>query len=75
MIFGSAKTVTPSNTNDLDQVSSLYIGGSGDVEVLMENGDDTPSVFVAHPVGYMPGRVRRVLATNTTATNILALAN
>lgn len=71
-----AAAVTLSDTVDLaPYAKALYVGVAGDVTVLPINAtDDTHTVlFKAHPVGYMPVQVRRVLATGTTATNIVAL--
>lgn len=72
-----AVSVTPNDSTDLSQVPrALYIGGAGDVEVHMsgEPGTDTAVVFSAVPAGtILPIRPDRVLASNTTATLILAL--
>lgn len=64
--------VTPSDTVDIDPAgTTLYIGVSGNIKVTMMNGNDL--TFVNHPVGYFPGVVKKVFATGTTATNIIAL--
>jgi hypothetical protein len=79
--------VTPSDTKDVTNASgdnapcyykSLYIGVSGDVTVVCagDNGNNlagTGQLYKAHPVGYMPVQVRRVMFTGTTATNIEGL--
>jgi len=50
----------------------LYIGNSGDVEVIMESGNS--AVFTGVATGaFLPLLVKQVVTTNTTATNILAL--
>ena len=50
----------------------LYVGNSGDVEVLMEGGNTV--VFVGVATGaFLPILAKQVIATNTTATNMLAL--
>jgi hypothetical protein len=69
----SAKAVTPSNTVDMPgTVKALYIGGTGNVRVLTASGDDV--VFSGMSAGsYLLVQVVRVFATNTTATNIVAL--
>lgn len=76
--------VTSSNAANTDPAQfyakALYIGVSGDVAVIAaqdksNGGAGTARIFKAHPVGYMPGQVRRVMATGTTATNILALTD
>lgn len=67
-----AVAVTPSDSEDLANVSrALYVGGAGNIAVHML-GDRTTVVFSAVPAGtILPVRVRRVLATNTTATLII----
>lgn len=56
--------------------AGLYIGVSGDVAVIMA-GDPlaagTSVTFKAVPVGILPIQVRRVMSTNTTATNMVGL--
>ena len=50
----------------------LYIGNSGDVEVVMESGNT--AIFVGAATGaFLPILAKRVVVTNTTATSILAL--
>lgn len=67
-----AVTVTTSDTVDLDSVPrALWIGGDGDVAVIM--ADDTASVVLKNASGLVPVMVKRVLATGTTATYIVAL--
>ena len=68
-----AAAVTPSDTTELGPCKALYIGGAGNVSVWMPN-QSTPVTFFAVPVGtVLPVSARRVLATGTTATNIVAL--
>lgn len=76
-----AVAVTPSDTVDLPNAGAgygpcraLYIGVSGDVTVQTQNGGGVASVtFKSVPIGILPVRCSRVMATNTTATNIVAL--
>ena len=50
----------------------IYVGNSGDVEVLMEGGNTV--VFVGVATGaFLPILAKQVIAANTTATNMLAL--
>jgi hypothetical protein len=50
----------------------IYVGNSGDVEVIMESGNT--AVFAGVPTGsFLPILVKQVVTTNTTATNLLAL--
>ena len=69
-----AGAVTPSDTVDLTSYAkALYVGAAGNVRVLTVGGEDADAVtFANHPVGWLPVQVRRVLATGTTATQIVA---
>ena len=68
----SAVAVTPDNSNDLAQTTrALYIGVSGNVKVDMQ-GSGTVT-FLSVPIGILPIRAKRVYATGTTATSIIAL--
>ena len=50
----------------------LYVGNSGDVEVIMESGNT--AIFAGVATGaFLPILVKQVVTTNTTATNMLAL--
>ena len=73
----NAVAVTKSDTIDLDlYAKALYIGVTGDVAIVTA-GDRTSAgtavTFTAVPVGILAVQVRRVMSTNTTATNIVAL--
>jgi len=69
--FGGAKTITTNDTV-LQAYSGIYIGGAGNLRVIMESGDDV--LFTAPPVGtILPIRVTKVMATNTTATLLIGL--
>lgn len=67
-----ASAVTPHDTNTLAYYTrALYIGGAGNVAVVM-NG--VTIVFSGLPAGtILPIRTDVVKATSTTATNIVAL--
>jgi hypothetical protein len=63
--WGDAVAITKSDTES-NTFSSIYVGGTGAVTVLTEDG--TTVTFSAVPVGtILPIRTRRVLAA-TTAT-------
>jgi len=70
-----AVAVTPNDSTDLtDTGAALYVGTGGDVAVHMADGSDVSVVFSSVPDGtFLPILVDRVLSTNTTASNILAL--
>ena len=68
---GDAFAVTPSDTTQL-AANALYVGTTGNVAVVTEAG--TTVTFSSVPAGaVLPVRVRQVLSTNTTASNIVAL--
>jgi hypothetical protein len=67
--------VTPSDTVDLPTGGAIcigfYVGGAGNVVVV--NRDDTTAIFTAVPAGgTRPSDAKRINATGTTATNIVA---
>jgi hypothetical protein len=77
---GLAAAVTPSNTANIPVVTGgtsnngcvLYVGGAGNLRVTTVGGNDV--VFAGVAAGsFIPVQVVKVWATNTTATNILAL--
>ena len=68
-----AVAVTPSDATILPP-STIYVGVGGDVAVEPWTGDNTVT-FVGLPAGaIVPVRVRRVLATGTTATNLVQVS-
>lgn len=76
--FTSAEVVTPDDVTDLAQVTrGLQVHRNGNhthatINVLMMN--DTTPVTLNVPNGYpFALRVKRVLATNTNATSVVAL--
>tara|TARA_R100001244_G_scaffold118755_4_gene88441 strand:+ start:1105 stop:1371 length:267 start_codon:yes stop_codon:yes gene_type:complete len=77
-----AADVTPSDTVDIPAVSTaggegnngcvLYCGVAGNIRVLTVGNDDVTLVGV-NTGAFLPLQVKRVFATGTTSTNILAL--
>lgn len=65
--------ITPSDTVDHSwSFRSIYVGTGGDVVVVSRNGGTATWANV--PAGYIiPAIGRRVNATGTTASNLLAL--
>ena len=66
--------VTPNDSADLPAgpCRSLYVGGLGDVAIVAVDG--TTAVFVAVLAGtILPVCTKRVLVTDTSATDIVAL--
>lgn len=65
--------VTPSDATDLTGVRAVYVGVTGNV-ALMALYDSAAVTFTAVPAGtIIPVRIKRVMATNTTATDIVAI--
>ena len=66
-----AVAVTPNDLTDIPTTRGLYLGGGGNLAVIMSNGDAV--TFIAMQAGVpIPYSVKRVKATGTTATNIIA---
>lgn len=65
-------TVTASDSTVLQNVRGLWIGGAGTISVIATN--DTAAVSFTVPAGtLLPVFAKKVMATGTTATNIVAL--
>ena len=70
----SAAAVTPDDDADLDRIatSAVWVGTTGNMSVVMSGGGSV--TFNAIPAGTeLRIRVDRINATNTTASNIVAL--
>lgn len=67
-------TVTPSDTIELPQPTrGVYVGGAGNIALVGQPGS-TAVTFVGVAAGtILPIRASRVMSTNTTASNIVAL--
>jgi hypothetical protein len=72
--YHDAAAVIPSDTTDLPKVArGLHIGGAGDVKLTLWSGATVTLAGI--PAGTERRVVaRRVWATGTTATNIVALS-
>jgi hypothetical protein len=69
--FFHGASVTTSDSTILPTFRSLYIGVTGNVAIRMPSGASV--TFSAVPVGIFNVQGDQVLATGTTATNIVAL--
>ena len=69
-----ALSVTPNDSTDLANVArALWVGTGGNLNLLLI-GDTSPVVFANVPSGtLLPVRAKRVYATSTTATGIVAI--
>ncbi len=69
------QAVTPDDDGDLPVLAkALFLGTPGDVRLVpVASADGAPVTLKNHPVGYVAVQTRRVMATGTTATQIVAL--
>jgi hypothetical protein len=69
---GKARVVTPSDSTIVN-CRALWVGGAGNVAAVLI-GDTAAVTFTAVPAGtILPIACSKIMATNTTATLILAL--
>ncbi len=68
-----AAVLTKSDSNDLATTSrALYIGGAGDINVIMAGGETV--LFSAVPAGtVLPIAITRLKSTSTSATLVVAI--
>lgn len=71
--FNDYRPITTSDTVDLPWVTqAVWVGGAGNVVAVMPNGQT--GTFTGVPAGNtLPIMARRINATLTTATNLVAL--
>lgn len=67
-----ATSITPNDSTNFEPTRGVYVAASGDLHVLMANGDEVTFVDLAAGVVH-PLSVVRVYSTNTDATGIIAL--
>ena len=68
----NADSVSPHDTNELSNHGILYVGGAGNIAVTTAGGDDV--TFSGVTAGsFVPVKISKVMATGTTASNILVL--
>jgi len=81
MPAASAKTITPNDSTYFSKpVSAIYVGTGGNIAVVHEQDTDgtrdTVIVYKNVPSGfYLQARIVKVYATNTTATDLIALSS
>lgn len=65
--------VTPGDSTTLPATRGIWVGGAGNLAVIFA-GDTTAVTLVGVAAGtLLPIQVTKVMSTNTTATNIVAL--
>lgn len=66
----NASVVTPSDSEEFDSANIIYVGSGGDVAVKTYGGDTV--TFAGIQTGaFLPVAVVQVLATGTTASDIV----
>lgn len=69
--FAGGLATTGSNTTDLPFVAGgVYVGTAGNLKVQTADGSELTFVSAS---GFIPGMIRRIYVTGTTANNIIAL--
>lgn len=72
--FVGAVTITPEDGKEIDPTSGLIIGTAGTLHVIMVDGSEFTFPAAALPANQIHRlAVREVLATGTTATDIIGL--
>lgn len=67
-----AAAITPADGTDLPSpCRSIYVGVTGNIALVTVGGNTV--TFSNVPVGVLPVQARRVLATGTTATTMIAM--
>lgn len=70
---GAGSAITPSDGTDLTVATrAIYVGTGGNLRVIMISGEDVTLTNVVAGMIY-PLRVRRVMATGTTAAALAGL--
>lgn len=67
-----AAVIVPNDSNEFDPTSAFYVGADGNVTVQTASGSVVTFVGVLGG-SIIPLRIVKVFATNTTATDIIAL--
>lgn len=72
---GHAFAITPSDSDDYKGGIVVYVGVGGDVAIVPFQGDGSTAVtFKNLPAGAcVPVVARKVMSTNTTATNLVGV--
>lgn len=69
-----AEAVTPSDSTEFEGPVSIFVGGDGDVSVVPALPAGASAITLTMSAGdFVPFLVRKVNATGTTATNLVAV--
>lgn len=67
-----AATVTKSDSTVLAKTRAIWVGGAGNLAVLMAGDSSAVTITGVAAGSLLPISVTKVMSTNTTATNIVA---
>jgi hypothetical protein len=67
--------ITPNDSTDLtsSRIRSLWVGGAGNIAVIAQGDSSAVTLSGVAAGSILPIAVKRVMATNTTATLIVGL--
>lgn len=69
--YRGGAAVTPSDTDEIRETRALYVETSGDLALVMSNGDELTLTGVTAKE-FLPIAVKQVKSTDTTASGIIA---
>ena len=73
-VYTSAVAVTPSDSGHIPATAAIYVGGAGNVTVVLAGAGRTTATFTNVAAGTtLPVAAVQVKATGTSATYLLAL--
>jgi hypothetical protein len=74
--YTGAFAITPNDSVDLPQITcAIRAGTTGTISAVMMDGSSITMTLTGNDPSFAPLRIRRVLATGTTATGIFGLIN
>ena len=67
--------ITSDSVNDLNEFDALYVGVGGDLDIVFREGVFGSPVLISNiqDGSILPFRTKHILASTTTATNIVGL--
>ena len=71
--YKKAATVTKSDATVLAPTRAVFVGGAGNLAVIMADDDSAVTIPGVVAGSVLQISVTKVMSTNTTATNIVAL--
>lgn len=65
--------IMPLDDGNIVPTRGIWVGGPGDITVVMLKGNDVPITLKNVPIGMWPFRIKEVKTAGTTATDIVGL--